>query len=369
MREPLTWSFPIGRWDGITIRIHLLFLIFTIGMVARGMSGGYAAAALLMQVLLFVSVLLHEFGHCYAGRRVGGDASEIMLWPLGGLANVDVPFTPRAHLLTTLGGPAVNLVICLICGTFLLITGWLPPVSPTWDWAFFPQLARWQTGELVSLHESLPAAEGRSWFTAMFGAPAVALFLARWFYVNWMLFWFNILLVGFPLDGGRILQCVLWRYFGHTQATRVAVFSGWIIALLLTLYVMVTFEGSTGADKLMLFFLALFIYQACRQEMLMLEMGAGAEGLGLSYGGSEYASEERPQETRPKKPGLIQRWLQWRAERRRRREEQQRLEEERRLDQILEKVNLHGLHSLTEEERRFLNRVSAKYRNRHSSSQ
>ncbi|GBD37310.1 hypothetical protein HRbin36_02441 [bacterium HR36] len=117
----------------------------------------------------------------------------------------------------------------------------------------------------------------------------------------------------------------------------------------------------------MLFFLALFIYQACKQEMVLLEMGAAGEGLGLHYGTSEYTIEERAEEPRRKKPGLIQRWLQWRAERRRRREEQQRQEEERRLDQILEKVNLHGLHSLTEEERRFLNRVSAKYRNRHSS--
>lgn len=369
MREPLTWSFPVGRWDGITIRIHLLFLIFTIGMVARGLAGGYAAAALFMQVLLLVSVLLHELGHCYAGRRVGGDANEILLWPLGGLANVSVPPSSRAHLLTTLGGPAVNLVLCLVTGCSLLITGWLPPVSPNWDWAFSPALVRWQTGELYSLYQPFSPVEGRSWSTELFGAPAVALFLGRLFYVNWMLFWFNILLVGFPLDGGRILQCVLWPYVGYPQATRVAVYSGWVVALLLTLYVMITFEASTGADNLMLFFLALFIYQACKQEMLMLEMPGTSEEIDWRYGAGEYATEEPPREQRPKKPGLIRRWLQWRAERRRRREEQQRLEEERRLDEILEKVNLHGLHSLTEEERRFLNRVSAKYRNRHSSSQ
>ncbi len=37
--------------------------------------------------LLFVSVLLHEFGHCFAARWVDGDATEIMIWPLGGLAS------------------------------------------------------------------------------------------------------------------------------------------------------------------------------------------------------------------------------------------------------------------------------------------
>jgi hypothetical protein len=131
---------------------------------------------------------------------------------------------------------------------------------------------------------------------------------------------------------------------------------------------MVTFEGSTGADKLMLFFLALFIYQACKHEMLLLEMKANEEGWPSLESGSEYAIEERSEPPRRKKLGLIQRWWRWWAEMRRRREEKRRQEEERRLDEILEKVNLHGLHSLTEEERRFLNSVSAKYRNRHSSS-
>jgi len=367
MREPLTWSFPIGRWDGITIRVHLLFVLFAVGMVARGLAGGYATAALLMQVLLAVSVILHELGHCYAGRRMGGDASEILLWPLGGLASVDVPFTPRAQLITTLGGPLVNLALCVLTAGLLISSGWLPPFSPTWDWAFSPSLVHWQTGRLISLYQVPEALEAPNWFARVLGAPAVALFLARWFYVNWMLFWFNILLVGFPLDGGRILQCVLWPHLGYRRATQVAIFCGWMVALLLTLYVMVTFEASQGADNLLLFFLALFIYQACKNELLALEMGGIREEFG--YSATEYDIEERPEPTRRKKPGLIQRWLQWRAERRRRREEQQRLEEERRVDEILDKVRLHGMQSLTEEERRFLNRVSAKLRNRHSSSQ
>jgi len=46
------------------------------------------------------------------------------------------------------------------------------------------------------------------------------------------------------------------------------------------------------------------------------------------------------------------------------RETEQRESEERRMDELLEKVQREGLHALTEEERRFLTRVSAKYRNR-----
>jgi len=34
----------------------------------------------------FGIVLLHEFGHCFASRWVGGERDEIMMTPLGGLA-------------------------------------------------------------------------------------------------------------------------------------------------------------------------------------------------------------------------------------------------------------------------------------------
>jgi hypothetical protein len=43
---------------------------------------------------LFGIVLLHEFGHALACRSVGGIASRIVLWPLGGLAFVDPPPRP-----------------------------------------------------------------------------------------------------------------------------------------------------------------------------------------------------------------------------------------------------------------------------------
>ena len=49
-------------------------------------------------LLLFGIILLHEFGHCFGARYVDGDAKEILIWPLGGLAYVDVPHTPRAQL-------------------------------------------------------------------------------------------------------------------------------------------------------------------------------------------------------------------------------------------------------------------------------
>jgi hypothetical protein len=47
-------------------------------------------------------------------------------------------------------------------------------------------------------------------------------------------------------------------------------------------------------------------------------------------------------------------------------EEERRASEERRVDELLAKVQQGGLNSLTDEERRFLTRVSARYRNRNA---
>jgi hypothetical protein len=56
--------------------------------------------------------------------------------------------------------------------------------------------------------------------------------------------------------------------------------------------------------------------------------------------------------------------MQRRAAKRMQKEQEQREAEERRMDELLEKVQRQGLAALTDEERRFLTRVSAKYRNR-----
>src|ERR1051326_6581291 len=91
MRDALAWSFPLGRLFGINIRVHWLFPVVAAGLVLRAgyyLPGTAWQDVLWLQVILFVSVLLHEFGHCFAARYVEGDAKEILMWPLGGLAFV-----------------------------------------------------------------------------------------------------------------------------------------------------------------------------------------------------------------------------------------------------------------------------------------
>src|SRR5258708_15251877 len=130
MRDGFSWSIPGGAVFGITVRIHPLFPIVALGLVFRHVyltskdpvgypPGLWIDVAMIVGLALFL-VLLHELGHCFAARWLNGRADEILIWPLGAVAQVDVPQTPRAHFLVAAAGPAVNLLICLVLAGFFL---------------------------------------------------------------------------------------------------------------------------------------------------------------------------------------------------------------------------------------------------------
>ena len=70
----MTWSFPIGTVAGTTIRIHLTFLLLLLWIGGSALRAGRRArghASVVLVCLLFLCVLLHEFGHAFAARRYG----------------------------------------------------------------------------------------------------------------------------------------------------------------------------------------------------------------------------------------------------------------------------------------------------------
>ncbi len=358
--DPMRWSLPLGRLFGINIRVHILFPIVALGIILRVAfqrdvknalpDGAWSDMAMVLG-LLFFSVLLHEFGHCFAGRWMEGEANEVLLWPLGGLAYVEVPHTPRANLVTAAGGPLVNLGLCAVTGMALVWYGYHP---------------LWNPFEYVLRVDSEGSMRLMSWTSGMWetvpfrGAGIATIVLARLFWVNWVLLLINVVLIGFPLDGGRMFQAILWRYLGFRQATLAAIFAGFIVMFIVGLAAIVL-------NELLPLCLAAFIYIACRQEWIALESGSeeGPFGYDFSQG---YTSLERDQVTAVPQPRRKQNWWQrWRqkqAAKKLQREQEQREAEERRMDELLAKVQREGMGALTEEEKRFLKRVSDRYRNR-----
>jgi Zn-dependent protease len=408
MRDPINWSIPIGRFFGIAVKVHLLFPLVALGLILRiatqkDMEPGLWVEMAAILAWLFVAVFLHELGHCFAARYVDGEAHDILIWPLGGLAYVEVPHTWKANFIVAAAGPAANLVLCFVTGLMLLALSLWPPLSPLWNplrptlsnWAEgaemgskyrpgeplfigFRNNGKWVSAEAAKAGEGLemvrvPVDDVKSLGDGSFGlreAPAIRLDmqplelnvaqigLARFFWVNWTLFLLNIILVGFPLDAGRMFQCLLWPRVGYRQATLYAVMAGFFVSCVVALV-------AFGINEVLTLFLALFIYASCKQQWFILETGGEESAFGYDFS-QGYTSLERdqPAVVPKRQPNFFRRWLEKRAARKLQREQEQREAEEQRMDELLEKIQRSGKTSLTDEERRFLERVSHRYKNR-----
>ncbi|HED53271.1 MAG TPA: hypothetical protein ENJ00_03610, partial [Phycisphaerales bacterium] len=247
--NPLLWSLPIYRAWGISVRIHVIFVaIILVKMILsipeNTLGPGFVALAL---IALFVLVLLHEYGHCFACRRVGGEADEILLWPLGGLASCLPPNRWQAHLVTVVGGPAVNLLLVPVLGGAVLAMG------GSWDLVVFNPFDFGSAGS-----EALAGGYG-FWFVWSLHAT------------NAVLLGFNVLVPMYPLDGGRILHAVLWGRRGKLAADRISVAVGLVSAVLL---------GTVGllTGETLIFGIAIFggfvCYQEQRRQRFLEEPGA-----------------------------------------------------------------------------------------------
>lgn len=171
-------GFPLGSIAGIQVRLHWTFLL------AAGwfFQGGFEWGSLLLFGVLFGSVLLHELGHCFAARSVGGRADVIVLWPLGGVAYTEANRGNVLHsVCISLAGPLVNLLIGLSCA-----------------------LALWGRGYVFHWSDWSPLE-----FAASGGLSEVGVVLFLIFKMQLLLFCLNVLLPAYPLDGGQALASLL----------------------------------------------------------------------------------------------------------------------------------------------------------------
>ncbi len=234
----MLWSITVGRFGGTAVKIHITFFLFLAWIAASAWARGGARAALdsvAFIVLLFLCVVLHEFGHILAARRYGIRSPEVTLLPIGGVASMPrLPSDPRQELVVALAGPAVNLVIG---AALVLALGSLRP------------------GELEQIDDPHLSLLGR--------LAAANLFLAT----------FN-LIPAFPMDGGRVLHALLAMRLGGPAATEIAAKVGQAFAIGLG------FVGLFGNPLLL--FIAIFVYMAASGEA---QMSASHEALkGLTVG-------------------------------------------------------------------------------------
>lgn len=325
----LDQAFPIATIAGIRVRVHLAFVLFVVFDLTAAAFNGQFVYGLVQAVSLFVLVLLHEFGHCVACRWVGGTADNILMWPLGGLASCRPPHTWKAHLVTVLGGPGVNVLLVPVLGGAMLLLGM-------------------GTGSVL-----FNPLDPNGALRALGPLPLAKVMLFWVYFVNLALLGFNVLLPMFPMDGGRIWQCILWSRLGWRRSMGIAIQVGIVCAV-----VVGVFGVTAKPPMVMLVLIALFAGLTCWQEQMRLraiDAGSdfGEEGDSPVLVGSREESRDawrtvgKDEEQRA-------------AEARRRREAAAKEQEE--LDRILAKIAAQGMGSLTGRERSFLTKTTDRKR-------
>ena len=192
----------IGKLFGIDVAVDVSWLfIFAIVAWSLGSPIGpfraievtpltRAVLAVATALLLFASVLLHEFAHSLAAKRSGIAIKEIRLFLFGGVSRFESePKSPGISAWISFAGPLTSFVLAGISALIaMLLGGTTTPSGIAFDY--------------------LAAAN------AILGA-------------------FN-LLPAFPMDGGRVLQSLIWAVsHDRLKATRIAAGVGAVIAWLL----------------------------------------------------------------------------------------------------------------------------------------
>jgi Zn-dependent protease/CBS domain-containing protein len=234
----MSWSFKLLTIKGIPIRIHASFLLVLVAAVISGLINGgdwlrSSVFTLILLLLLFTCVALHELGHSLVAQRYGVQVQDITLWPIGGVARISrLPDKPYQEFLISVAGPATNLALALLFGALALT--WIGP----------DQVLRLATSpRLLNRFLASQAVQ-----------PLILLLSIN----NLILALFN-LIPAFPMDRGRVLRSMLALFLPFGRATQFAALLGQALAI-----VMAVMGLRTG--NIVLGLVGVFVFIAALQE-------------------------------------------------------------------------------------------------------
>ena len=198
------WSFPLGRWMGVDLRIHTFFLLLLgLCLLSTNLVNVQSWRAIMLWLVLLLAVVVREAARVIVAAYYGVQLRSILLLPIGGLfsyANPDsAERASEGKIQTTMAlvGPLANFGFAVAVGS--LIAG---------------------------------------------AAPQVALFARPWVTPTHLMrstVWLNVILgvlnliPAYPLDAGRMLRGGFSRTRGNAQATRAASGVGQILGAMAVL--------------------------------------------------------------------------------------------------------------------------------------
>jgi Zn-dependent protease len=238
-------SISLGRIAGIQVGINAsVFLI--VAILVAGLATGqlpaafpghsvvaYVIAAIIAAVLFLGSLLAHELAHSVVARRNGIEVESIVLWLLGGVAQLrGEAKTPGADFRIAIVGPLTSIVLAVAFGL---------------------------------------AAGGVALLGATGLVYGVLFYLSA---TNAMLAVFNLIPAA-PLDGGRVLRAALWHWRGDRQAAAVsAARAGRIVGFIMIALGVLQVVLGRGLNGIWLALIGWFVVSAATAEEQQARLGA-----------------------------------------------------------------------------------------------
>ena len=258
-------SIQLFRVKGIDIRVHITFPLILIWAAIQfgwlnglGMQG--ALFGIIVTLMLFAIVVLHELGHSLAALNYDVPVKQIVLLPIGGVAQLArMPEKPIQEFVIAIAGPLVNVGLAVILAIFAPLAGF--------------------TFSLGSISDSL----------GDLARASMSSIFAYVFISNLFLAVFNML-PAFPMDGGRVLRALLATRMSYPRATAIAVSIGQTLAFVLGLY------GFLGGGFFMVL-IAIFIYIGAGQEGQLVQLRSVLGSINVEQAYSRQAKTLEPDST------------------------------------------------------------------------
>lgn len=231
----------IGTYADIPIKVHWTFG-FTVMLVGYlgyknnlSISETFVLGAFVL--VLFICVVLHEYGHALTARRYGIKTQDIILSPIGGIARLHrLPDKPLQEIIIAVAGPAVNIVIAAVMAIILFVF---------LDQPLMPDSV---SDDLMRPVDFMRSVIG----------------------LNLVLFAFN-LIPAFPMDGGRVLRALMSIPWGRARGTKYASWVGKVLAVGFMAFALFNGEITLGL-------IGVFIYTMATMENKQVQLRYALEG-------------------------------------------------------------------------------------------
>ncbi len=353
MSEKFSWSGNFGRWWGVPLQVHLFFFLFAATVFCvewhyLQQPGTVAGTALVTIVVVFFMALLHELAHGFAAATLGGRLNSLVITPWGGQSEMAMPLQPREQFLVHAAGPFFNAAAFAIGALLLTMT---------------------ERASFTSLINPLQP------FALQGGFEVSLMKIVTW--VNFQMLIVN-LIPAFPFDAQRMLRSAVLAYNRRTPALSLEsglLFFGVSSGLLLIAAAWLLRDNNTGpiqptwyvlgvAGILVIFSARYGFHQEVVDAQKELQILDELMNYEMLYDNEDDEDEDTDPWLGDHEEGSIADWLYDQQSATENAERSVAIEEERRVDAILEKLHSDGIEALTDEERRFLDRISQQYRRR-----